>query len=81
MKTVSLAKVENEFNQMYYILEFRFNEALINSDRQSAYCYLRSILDNISLRCNITDECFTELLVKYYEPLKDNMDLKFKRGE
>ena len=72
---VKIEKVMNEFDAMYYFLKLRFSEALISGDRQSAYCYLRSILDNISLRSNITDECFTELLVKYYEPLKENMNL------
>ena len=78
MNTVSLAKVMNEFNEMVYNTELRFNEALINSDMCLSCCYLSSILDLLILRARITDENLSDLIIIYHAPLRRKYENKFE---
>ena len=81
MNTVSLAKVINEFDEMVYEIELRFNGALINSDMCLSCCYLNSILDLLLLRAKITDENLSDLIIKYHVPLKNKYINKFIGSE
>lgn len=73
MKKISLEKVVREFDEMIYVRTCWFNEA-INIDQHSSLANLMSILDFVTLRCNITGESYDELIVKYYNPLKEEYE-------
>lgn len=79
MEKLNLSKVVNEFDGMVATIELRFNEALINSDMCLSCCYLNGILDLLLLRCNITDEDLSNLIIKYHAPLKRKYENKFKK--